>query len=62
MDKESWKERWTKPKAKSPTVEPLEHGGYVLGEALAQRSTELIKEAYAKELTQTNLENLARGI
>jgi hypothetical protein len=62
MDKEAWKERWTKPKAKIIKVEPLEHGGYIIGEALAQRSTEIIKVEYKKELSQTNLENLKLGI
>lgn len=45
MDKEAWKARWLSPKAKAQ-VEPLPHGGYVLGEELAARSTRNIEAAY----------------
>lgn len=57
-----YKERWRpKKQPRAAPCEPLPHGGYVLGEALAEKSTEEIKRIYAKELSQTSLAN-GRGM
>jgi len=61
MGIEAWKQKWghDKPKDKKH-IEPLEHGGHILGEELAHRSTQEIKRIYERELMQTSIANLPR--
>jgi hypothetical protein len=61
MSIDAWKSKWGSDKPKDKKyVEPLEHGGYQLGEELAYRSTQEIKRIYERELTQTSIANLPR--
>ena len=52
MDKEAWKDRWTRKKKPAPTVEPLPHGGYVIGEDLAARNTAAVRAQYGVKLDE----------
>jgi hypothetical protein len=61
MGIQEWQSKWGKDKPKDKKhIEPFEHGGYIMGEYLAEKSTEEIKRIYARELSQTSLDH--RGI
>lgn len=58
MGIEAWKNKWGHGKPKEAKhFEPLPHGGFILGEALAEKSTEEIRRIYARELAQTSLDH-----
>jgi hypothetical protein len=52
IDKERWR---PKKKSRAAPCEPLPHGGFIVGEYLAEKSTEEIKMIYAKELSQPSI-------
>ena len=44
---------WKPKKKPAPTVEPLPHGGYVLGEELAARNTAAVRAQYGHLLEKS---------
>lgn len=60
---DDWKQKWGKDKPKDKKhIEPFEHGGYIMGEYLAEKSTEEIRRIYSRELSQTSLDRRAIGV
>lgn len=58
MGKQAWMDKWGKGKQKEKKhVEPLAHGGFIVGEYLAEKSTEEIKRIYSRELAQSSLDH-----
>jgi hypothetical protein len=63
MGIEAWKQKWGSCKPKQVKhFEPLPHGGHILGEELAYRSTQEIKRIYSSELSQSSLDQRALGV
>jgi len=59
IDKERWR---PKKKSRAAPCEPLPHGGFILGEYLAEKSTEEIKRIYSRELAQSSLDQRTIGV